>query len=123
MSPNDKPEELRMDAYYYGFDRTGCDAVNRILSAVACAGKAFHSTEDWNDEAGDWGGKGKTPVEWIQNAANEAASLVTRLQQAEEALKRIAEGNLGDDPWQANYAKIRRVASEALSIHHQEGRE
>lgn len=32
-----------------------------------------------------------------------------------EALRRIAEGNLGDAPWQANYAKIREVAKEALS--------
>lgn len=32
----------RMDAYYYGFDSTGVDDIDRLLSAVACAGKAFH---------------------------------------------------------------------------------
>lgn len=31
------------------------------------------------------------------------------------ALRSIAEGNLGDDPWQANYARIREVARAALS--------
>lgn len=32
-----------------------------------------------------------------------------------EALRKIAEGNLGDASWQANYDRIREVAREALS--------
>jgi len=32
-----------------------------------------------------------------------------------EALRGIAEGNLGDEPWQANYLRIRQVALAALS--------
>lgn len=75
--------EMRMDAYYYGFEPTGVPDIDRILSAVACAGKAVHHTEYWTDEAYDGtapeGLRGKTPVEWIQNAANDAAELVTRL--------------------------------------------
>lgn len=44
-----------------------------ILSAVACAGKAFHHTEQWNEEA-EWPShEGDTPIDWIQNAANAAA--------------------------------------------------
>ena len=31
------------------------------------------------------------------------------------ALTRIAEGNLGDAPWQANYSAIKRIAAEALA--------
>lgn len=62
--------ELRMDAYCYAFTPTGVEAVDRILSAVACAGKSFHSTEDWSDESA---GR-PTPVEKIQDAANEAAA-------------------------------------------------
>lgn len=34
---------------------------------------------------------------------------------AETALRRIAEGNLGDAPWQANYERIREVARAALT--------
>ena len=72
---------MRMDAYYYGFEPTGDEQIDRILSAVACAGKAFHHTESWGEEMtyGTPNGapeaflRGKTPVEWIQNAANDAA--------------------------------------------------
>jgi hypothetical protein len=38
----------------------------------------------------------------------------TREDGMERALRNIAEGNLGDAPWQANYDKIRAVAREAL---------
>lgn len=64
--------ELRMSAYYYGFVPTGVKAVDRILSAVACAGKGFHHTEDWNDELDYYGGK--SYVDLIQQAADEAAA-------------------------------------------------
>ena len=78
-----------MEAYYYSFESTGCEEIDRILSAVACAGKAFHHTDQWNDEI--WDGtpedrrpdpyepflRGWTPIEWIQNAANDAAVAMT----------------------------------------------
>lgn len=71
-----KTEELRMSAYYFGFQRTGDPKIDRILSAVACAGKAYHHTEQWEEEAGErTGHTGTTPVEWIQNAANDAAQV------------------------------------------------
>lgn len=41
--------DLRMNAYYYSFSKTGCYGVDRILSAVACAGKAFHNTDCWTE--------------------------------------------------------------------------
>jgi len=41
---------MRLDAYYYGFDPTGVEAIDRILSAIACAGKAYHLTEDWQEQ-------------------------------------------------------------------------
>ena len=66
--------ELRMDAYYYSFTPTGVREIDLILSAVACAGKAFHHTQNWQNDAyhtEDF--QGSNPVEWIQNAANEAA--------------------------------------------------
>jgi hypothetical protein len=72
--------ERRMDAYYYAFDATGVDCVDKILSAVACAGKAYHHTDGWNDDAGPYcDHTGETPVEWIQNAAKEAAAALERI--------------------------------------------
>lgn len=61
--------ELRMRAYYYSFEPTGCLAVDKILSAVASAGKGCHNTEDWTEYPTD----GPNYIEQIQNAANEAA--------------------------------------------------
>ena len=43
------PEEARMDAYYYGFERTDCGPVDAVLSAVAIAGKGSHNTDGWTD--------------------------------------------------------------------------
>jgi hypothetical protein len=65
-----------MDAYYYVFERTGVDCIDKILSAVACAGKAYHRTEDWSENCYPWNDHtGMTPIVWIQNAANEAAEV------------------------------------------------
>lgn len=67
-------DELRMSAYYYGFKPTGVREIDLILSAIACAGKSYHLTEDWNDDTnGPDYLVGRTPVEWIQNAAVDAA--------------------------------------------------
>ena len=63
------PEKLRMSAYYYSFQPTGCEAVDKILSAVATAGKGCHHTGDWGEKLLD----GTTYVGRIQEAANNAA--------------------------------------------------
>ena len=93
---------MRLQAYYYGFDPTGEEPVDRILSAVACAGKAYHHTEMWNEETPPYEDffRGANPAEWIQNAAIGAAADLTRtrsalraaveaLGQSENALKNI----------------------------------
>lgn len=67
--------ELRMDAYYYGFEPTGDKDIDLILCAIATAGKASHHTDGWNDDV-DHGYKnvdGRCPIDWVQNAANKAA--------------------------------------------------
>lgn len=93
MTDQIKPADenlLRMDAYYYGFDATGVESVDIILSAIAHAGKAFHHTEDWNNECGERGDeriKGKSAVDWIQNAAEDAAFTVKDLIARIDALK------------------------------------
>src|SRR5690242_4745133 len=72
-------QELRMHAYYYGFTPTGVEEIDRILSAVACAGKSFHNTSEWGEKVSAWPPhEGDCPVDWIQNAANRAANLLTR---------------------------------------------
>ena len=74
------PKDMRMDAYYYGFRRTGVAEIDLILSAVACAGKDFHHTGQWCEKFSDWNGENTYPyhagnscVERIQNAADNAA--------------------------------------------------
>jgi hypothetical protein len=69
-----------MDAYYYSFTPTGNCHIDRILCAVASAGKAFHHTDCWQEETAFPYADccGKTPMEWIQNAANDAAAAINR---------------------------------------------
>ena len=52
-----------VEAYYYDFKSTGNESIDNILSAVAYAGQSYHSTGDWSD----------APIQWIQDAANDAA--------------------------------------------------
>lgn len=68
---------MRLDAYYFGFDSTGNEDIDRVLSAVACAGKAYHHTSDWTEPIAkpyEPTHRGGTCAEWIQNAANDAAT-------------------------------------------------
>jgi hypothetical protein len=68
---------VRLNAYYFGFDSTGNEDIDRILSAVACAGKAYHLTKDWTNpttEPYEPSHRGGTCAEWIQNAAVDAAT-------------------------------------------------
>ena len=52
-----------MNAYYYSFEPTGLECIDKILEAVARAGKGAHHTEDWEDFG---------YIDKIQEAANEA---------------------------------------------------
>jgi hypothetical protein len=69
--------DARMDAYYYGFERTGVGAIDAVLSVLAYAGKAYHHTDDWQDDMShDYGPirKGESAADAIQRVANEAAA-------------------------------------------------
>lgn len=57
-------------AYYYTLDKTGDPLIDKILEAVAYAGKAEHHTMYWNDENSDGN---PSLVDRIQQAANQAA--------------------------------------------------
>lgn len=59
--------------------------------------------------------------EWDKKTPEQKIDLLTELfklrhenERLRGALRSIAEGNLGDAPWQANYNVIRHVAKEAL---------
>jgi len=68
--------KYNMEAYYYSFDRTKVDEIDKILSAVAEAGAAYHKTYEWNDATPGPFFKGRTPIECIQGAAQEAANII-----------------------------------------------
>jgi hypothetical protein len=69
--------QARMDAYYYGFERTGFGLIDNILSAVATAGKRHHSTEGWIDDDPAWGAiDGISEEARIQAAADAAAAVL-----------------------------------------------
>lgn len=59
-----------LSAYYYAFEATGCDPIDRVLSAVAVAGKTAHHTEAWGEHGCD---------AEIQREAERAAQEVERL--------------------------------------------
>ena len=102
--------ELRMNAYYYSFDKTGVTEIDRILSAVACAGKAFHHTSQWNEEAFPYPGhEGENPVNWIKNAANDAAQKIEQLSAL--LLRYRNEVPLGNQPHM-----IAHIVDEVLGI-------
>ena len=66
--------ELRMSAYYYGFDETGIRVIDEILSAVATAGKCCHHTDAWCDsDEGELSHADK-----IQMAADRAADYIRK---------------------------------------------
>ncbi len=85
----DERGDRAMSAYYYGFDRTGVEAVDRILAEVAWAGKAYHLTEQWDtvDEESSL-----SVIDRMQAAASEAATEI----QAAEQQAREDEAELRD---------------------------
>ena len=98
--------DRRMDAYYYSFAPTKSAAVDKILGAIACAGKAFHHTNDWADACNPYDDHtGHTPVEWIQNAAIEASAQFTALTAEAERLK--------NDP---AFVEYKRLKAEVESL-------
>tara|TARA_R110000782_G_scaffold254550_1_gene342933 strand:+ start:326 stop:550 length:225 start_codon:yes stop_codon:yes gene_type:complete len=71
--------ERRLEGYYIGFEATGNAHIDKILGAVACAGKAYHNTDCWDEETSPYDDHtGRDPNEWIQNAANEAATALAK---------------------------------------------
>lgn len=85
-----------MSGYLY-FQSSGVAEVDHILSALESAGTMFHHTEQWGESCGALvrgGHRGESPLEWIQNAANDAARVVAELRTEVQRLRdALAEGN------------------------------
>ncbi len=77
--------KLRMDAYYYSFAETGVEEIDKILSAVATAGKMYHHTDQWSDKDSD----GKSCIDEIQEAAKAAANSLDKGRRAISLLKEL----------------------------------
>lgn len=65
--------EPYLQSYWFGFTSTGLAHVDAILEAVCRAGKAYHSTEWWNDEGAF---DGPTYQDLIQAAADALAAKI-----------------------------------------------
>ena len=86
-------EKLKLQAYYYGFSETGVRSIDLVLRAVSAAGKLFHHTDQWTSEI-DYpveNVRGPAPVDWIQNAADDAATALTTTQAALDAKEKECE--------------------------------
>ena len=93
LRPNEREAlyapDRRMNASYYGVDPSGQPAIDAFLSAGAHAGKGYHHTESWSDD-GEWSrwGEGRSAVDVIQAAANEAAlALLDAAEERDAALR------------------------------------
>ncbi len=116
---------MKLDSYYFSFESSGDSKIDLILSAVANAGKYYHSTENWGDEAlykSDDDLKGRTPIDWIQNAANDAAAHIDEVVRSndmwiENVRLRKALGKIADmvDSDDADLDDVISIARSALS--------
>ena len=90
------PEDARMYAYYYAFDRTGIAVVDAILSAVAVAGKGSHHTDGWTSNPGYDYYKGRPGLpdadcgaDLIQATADRSAALILALCDRLDAVRKL----------------------------------
>lgn len=87
LTAEETPNDWRMSAYYYSFTKTGIAAIDRILSAVACAGKGFHHTEGWTENTEPYKHlRGNCYADMIENAAHDAAEQIRKRESAIDAL-------------------------------------
>jgi len=75
-----------------------------------------HGRASWTDD-----GISFCPTCFPTSAEDRVTALKAEVKKLRTELRSIAEGNLGDSPGQANYARIRDVARAALSTPSKEG--
>jgi hypothetical protein len=114
---------MKLNAYYYAFNSTNVEMIDRILSAVACAGKAFHHTDEWLTgplEPYEDFLRGNCCAEWIQNSAVDAANshqeLVAALERlTAEATGFLSQANHNDHGW-TNMRVLQLKIDEARAV-------
>lgn len=83
-----------IESYYFSFKPTGVDEIDRILIEIALAGKCYHSTSGWGERDEGLNG-GKSHIDLIQEAANNAATELNNLNGAiDGAIEAINDGDL-----------------------------
>lgn len=116
-----RTHDLRMHAYYFGFTPTGVELVDRVLSAVAHAGKGYHHTEDWlSNDIDDWDCfRGGSYAGWIQCAASDAAASQRELL---SALKAMVAGYDGVRQMLTSTTVIQKLEAAEAAIAKAEGK-
>lgn len=83
----DRRPDNQFYGYYISFESTGCEPVDEVLRAVACAAQNYHSTEYWRDADHE----SHSHLDWVQFAAQSAADEVEHFRVENAALsERVA---------------------------------
>lgn len=104
--------DRRLNAYYFSFDSTGSPIIDAILSAVAYAGKSYHHTESW--ARGSRWDEGRSYVDVIQAAANEAANKLTDADALRAELAHMTEAR---DNARAEVERLTTQVTEVREAH------
>jgi hypothetical protein len=108
----------RFESYYFGLDATCVKSIDEILKAVTRAGSSSHHTDSWADKV-EWYDN-RSPVDWIQEAANTAAA---KLKIATDALREMAEvGWMVEGIYRDQWDGLEAKAREALAQIEEEGK-
>lgn len=96
------------------------DRIDAFLGELRLAMEAAHfvggeNVSDINFDDLVWTDDGERRVNMGLEIREEVDPTAAPVSDHAAALRKIAEGNLGDGPGQANYARIRAVAADALS--------
>jgi hypothetical protein len=116
------PEEWPMEAYYYGFKATGVAQIDIVLSAVACAGKFYHHTQDWCEPINYCPEhfRGDDCEDRIQNAANDSAetvrALIAKAQEADKLREALEKAMIGMEWFNAEHPEDHSEADNEFLI-------
>ena len=118
-------EPMRLDAYYYSFYPTGEEMVDRVLSAVACAGKSYHHTDSWSEPneaiVSQPFLRGESATEQIQNAAIDASATLSEVRADRDRLAAEVERLRKDVAYQHDInIRDEESCAEALASAHQD---
>lgn len=122
---SERRPENQFCAYYYSFEPTGCEAIDNVLRAVAYAGKQYHHTDQWGEDALGHEDGEPTMRDLIQEAAVHGAALIARGAPAEadrerawHALRKAA--CFDEDECEDCVANVHRIATMLAKVRAEE---